>query len=89
MFVQKIKNSENAADIDLLIELENMRKYSFVNFKNPSRDSFKLRTLKTIDAVRSISLQKKKTENLETRIGHDNIDIIFETFVTENIQYFV
>jgi hypothetical protein len=74
--VQKIKNSENAADIDLLIELENMRKYSFVNFKNPSRDSFKLRTLKTIEAVRSISLQKKKTEHVETRIGHDNLDLV-------------
>ena len=73
--VQKLKNSENATDHDLLIELENMRKYSFVNFKNPSRDSFKLRTLKTIDAIRSISLQKKKNENLETRIGHDNLDM--------------
>ena len=74
--VQKLKNSENAGDTDLLIELENMRKYSFVNFKNPSKDSFKLRTLKTINAIRSISLQKKKLENLEIRIGHDNLDLV-------------
>jgi len=73
--VQKLQNSENAADQDLLIELENMRKYTFVNFKNASKDSFKLRTLKTINAIRSISINKKKTENLEIRIGHDNLDL--------------
>jgi hypothetical protein len=52
-----------------------MRKYSFINYKNMSKDGFKLRTTKTIEAIRSISIKKKKVEPLEIRIGHDNIDL--------------
>ena len=72
--VQKLKMSENATDTDLLIDLENIRRYAFTNYKNLSKDGFKLRTSKTIQAVRSISLKKKKGP-LELRIGHDNLEL--------------
>ena len=72
---QKLKMSDNPSDSDFLIELENLRKYSFVNFKNLSKDGFKLRTKKTIESIRSVSLKKKKDVPLEIRIGHDDIDL--------------
>ena len=73
--IQKLMNSENTTDKDYLIDLENIRKYSYANFKVSSNDSIKLRTSKTIDAIRFINLKKKKSEVIETRIGHDNIDL--------------
>jgi hypothetical protein len=72
--VQKLKMSENAADTDLLIDLENIRRYAFTNYKNLSKDGFKLRTAKTIQSIRSINLKKKKGP-LELRIGHDNLEL--------------
>ena len=73
--VQTLKNSDDPSAADSLIELENIRKYSFVNFKNFSKDGFKLRTKKTIESIRAVSLKKKKDEPLEIRIGHDDIDL--------------
>lgn len=73
--IQKLMNSENATDKDYLIDLENIRKYAYVNFKVASNDFIKLRTKRTIDSIRFINLKKKKSENVETRIGHDNIDL--------------
>jgi hypothetical protein len=72
--VQKLKMSENAADTDLLIDLENIRRYGYTNYKNLSKDGFKLRTSKTIQSIRSINLKKKKGP-LELRIGHDNLEL--------------
>uniref|UniRef100_A0A6C0DA89 Uncharacterized protein n=1 Tax=viral metagenome TaxID=1070528 RepID=A0A6C0DA89_9ZZZZ len=73
--IQKLLFSENASDFDLLIDLENIRKYAYVNFKNVSRDYIKLRTPVAIEAIRYTNLKKKNTELLETRIGHNNIDL--------------
>ena len=73
--IQKLKSSENTADKDLIIDLENMRKYPFVNFKNFSKDGIKVRTSKTIESLRYINLKKKKQDYLDIRIGHDNLDL--------------
>jgi hypothetical protein len=73
--IQKLLNSDSSSDADLLIDLENIRKYAYVNFKNVSRDAVKVRTKKTIECIRFINLKKKKSESLETRIGHDNISM--------------
>ena len=73
--VQKLGISENATDKDLLIDLENIRKYAFNNFKHFSKDGFKLRTGKPIESIRYISLKKKKTDLLDIRIGHNNLDL--------------
>lgn len=72
--VQKLKISESASDIDLLIDLENIRKYSYTNYKNFSKDGFKLRTSTPINSIRSINLKKKKS-SIELRIGHDNLEL--------------
>jgi len=73
--IQKLKSSDNAGDKDLLIDLENIRKYPFVNFRNFSKDGIKLRTKRTIESIRYISLKKKKKEPLDIRVGHDNLDL--------------
>ena len=73
--IQKLESFNNASDYDLLIELENIRKYSYINFKNVSSDYIKLRTTKTIDSIRNINLKQKKNESIETRVCHDNLDL--------------
>jgi len=73
--IQKLSKSENASDYDLLIDLSNMRKYTYVNFKNFSKDGIKFRPQKTIEGIRQTSLIQKENIPIETRIGHDNIDM--------------
>jgi hypothetical protein len=72
--IQKLRASQLASDIDLLVDLENIRKYAYVNFKNFSRDGIKFRPDETIQAIRYTSLKQKKSANIEVRIGHNNID---------------
>jgi len=72
--IQKISLSQNV-DYELLIELENFRKYAYINFKNSLHNYIKLRTPNTIEAIRLINLKKKGKELLETRICNDNIDL--------------
>ena len=73
--IQKLQTSENAADYDLLVDLENIRKYAYVNFKNFSKDGFKLRPPKTIQGIRYTNIKDNKKTPIEIRIGHDNIDM--------------
>ena len=73
--IQKLEMSENATDFDLLVDLENMRKYAYVNFKNFSKDGIKIRPPKTIQGIRQTSLKQKGKFPIELRIGHDNIDM--------------
>ena len=73
--IQKLEISENAADYDLLIDLLNIRKYSYVNFKNFSNDGIKIRPRSTIEGIRQTSLIQTQNIPIETRIGHDNIDM--------------
>ena len=73
--VQKLEISENTTDYDLLIDLLNMKKYAFVNFKNFSTEGIKIRPKNTIEGIRNTSLKQKKNVPIETRIGHENIDM--------------
>ena len=72
--IQKLKISENTADMDLLFDLENIRKYAYVNYKHFSKDRFKLRTSKPISSIRLINLKKKKAP-IELRTGHNNLEL--------------
>jgi hypothetical protein len=73
--IQKLQASESATDIDLLIDLENLRKYAYINFKNFARDGFKIRPSKTIQGIRYTTLKQNPKNTIEMRIGHDNIDM--------------
>ena len=73
--IQKLMMSDNVIDSDLLIDLQNIRKYAYINFKINLNDYIKLRPSITIEAIRLINLKKKKSEYIETRIGNNNIDL--------------
>ena len=73
--IQKLELSKNATDGDLLIDLENIRKYSYINFKDLSKDGIKIRPSNTISGIRSSNLKQKNKSFIETRIGHNNIDM--------------
>lgn len=73
--IQKLQVSDQASDYDLLVDLENLRKYAYVNFKNFSKEGIKIRPSRTIESIRYINLKNKKKDHLEVRIGHSNIDI--------------
>jgi hypothetical protein len=79
--IQRLEMSDKADDIDLLVDLDNIRKYVYQNFKDFENDGFKLRTEETVESVRftsilnSIGKKKGKDIKLETRIGHNNIDM--------------
>jgi len=73
--IQKLDLSKDINDYDLSLDLKNIRKYAYVNFKNFSKNGIKIRTSNTIDCIRYINLLSNKLSTLETRIGNDSIDI--------------
>jgi hypothetical protein len=80
--IQRLEMSDKADDIDLLVDLDNIRKYVYQNFKDFENNGFKLRTEETIEGVRLTSIvnnlkkgKSEQTNKLETRIGHNNIDM--------------
>lgn len=79
--IQRLELSDKADDIDLLVDLDNIRKYVYQNFKDFENDGFKLRTEETIEGIRLTSILDKKrgkgskSNTLETRIGHNNVDM--------------
>ena len=75
--VQKLEDSEKTSDLDLLGDLENIRKYAYVNYKDFSKDGFKFRPDKPTQCLRYTNIvhNKAKNKKLETRVGNDNLDI--------------
>jgi hypothetical protein len=73
--IQKLDLSKDINDYDLSLDLKNIRKYAYVNFKNFSKNGIKIRTPNTINCIRLINTINNKLPNLEIRIGNDNIDM--------------
>ena len=73
--IQKLDLSKDINDYDLSLDLKNIRKYSYINFKNFSKMGIKLRIPKTIDCIRSNNILSNKLNSLDLRIGNDSIDI--------------
>jgi hypothetical protein len=73
--ISKLEMSDNVTDYDLLIDLEDVRKYSYVNFKHFSKDGIKIRPSKTIQGIRYTNFKNKKSVPLELRSGNNNIDM--------------
>ena len=70
--IQKLEVSTLTNDIDLLVDLENIRKYPYINFKE--NKYLKLRPSKTISAIRYINIKNKNKKLIETRITNSRID---------------
>lgn len=74
--IQKLSYSDNQNDNDNLIDLEDIRKYAYLNFKHVSNDYIKVRTPNTIDSIRFSNFKaNKKTSDIELRVGHSNLDL--------------
>ena len=73
--VQKLEDSEKTSDLDLLGDLENIRKYSYLNYKD--YEGFKIRPSKPTTCIRYINIKYKNSRDtkIETRIGNEDIDI--------------
>jgi len=73
--IQKLENSELTSDIEYLIDLENIRKYAYLNFKNLSKDGIKYRPSQQVETIRYINILNKQKMAIETRISDNNLDI--------------
>ena len=62
--IKKLEESDQTVDKDFLIDLENYRNYSYVNFRDFKDYGIKFRPKKTIEAVRVSSFLSKKIINL-------------------------
>ena len=72
--INKLEQSENTTDLDYLIDLNNIRSYPYVNFKDMSKDGFKLRSSLMIQGIRYSNIKHKNPKNrkLDLRVGHLN-----------------
>lgn len=72
--IQKLELSDQTADLDYLVDLENIRNYAYVNYKDLSKDGFILRSSKLVQSVRYSSIQNKNKQ-FDLRVGHDNLPL--------------
>uniref|UniRef100_A0A6C0HVH9 Uncharacterized protein n=1 Tax=viral metagenome TaxID=1070528 RepID=A0A6C0HVH9_9ZZZZ len=95
--VNKLSYSENTSDLDYLVDLENMRYYAYLNYKDFSRDGFRLRSTLPVQGVRHTNIKyKTKTDTnrkrkIELRVGHSDIPlniigIIYNPFITKGLS---
>jgi len=75
--ITKLSYSEHTTDLDYLIDLENMRSYAYLNYKDFTQDGFRFRPSKPVQCVRMTNIKHKNPKNrkLELRIGHNDIPI--------------
>ncbi len=77
--INKLGFSENTTDLDYLIDLENLRKYAYLNYKDFSRDGIKLRSSLQSYAVRYSNINHKnktpKNRNIEFRVGNKDLPL--------------
>ena len=75
--VNKLAFSENTADLDYLVDLENMRYYAYLNYKDFSRDGFRLRSTLPVQGLRHTNIKHKNKTNrkLELRVGHSDLPL--------------
>jgi len=72
--INKLEQSENTTDLDYMIDLNNLRSYPYINFKDMSKDGFKLRSSLMIQGIRYSNIKHKNPKNrkLDLRVGHLN-----------------
>ena len=74
--INKLQNTIQTIDSDLVIDLEIFRKYAYINFRNFNNDGIKIRPSKIIESVRLINIYDKNKYNIiERRIGNNNMDL--------------
>ncbi len=75
--ISKLELSGTTSDIDYLVDLENLRNYAYINYKDFSRDGFRLRTTLPIQGIRNsnIKYNNPKNRKIELRTGHKDLPL--------------
>lgn len=74
--INKLKQTDNKDLNEVLNDMDNLTKYSYINFNNFSKDGIKIRPSKPTESVRFVNLdEKNKNKLLETRMGNDLLDL--------------
>lgn len=75
--INKLNLSDNTSDLDYLVDLENMRKYAYLNYKDLSKDGIRFRTTLPIQGIRYTNIKYKKPHNrkIELRVGHSDLPL--------------
>ena len=83
--IYKLKDTQTT-DSEYVIDLENINKYIYLNYKDFSKDGFKLRTENTVHCIRYSSIKNKS--KLELRMGSsDNpVNVVGVIFNPSNRQ---
>jgi hypothetical protein len=83
--ISKLRDTQTT-DAEYIIDLENINKYIYLNYKDLSKDGFKLRTENTVQGIRYSSIKNKS--KLELRMGSsDNpVNVVGVIFNPSNRQ---
>jgi hypothetical protein len=74
--INKLELSDQTSDLDLLVDLENIRKYPYINYKDFQKYGIRIRPSNTIKSIRHTNLQSNnKKQFIETRIGNKDIPL--------------
>jgi hypothetical protein len=75
--INKLDTSEQSTDLDLLFDLNNIRNYPYINYKEMSKEGIKIRPSRMIQGVRYANIKHKfpKNRKLELRVGHMNLPL--------------
>ena len=62
--INKLELSDQTSDLDLLVDLENIRKYPYINYKDFQKYGIRIRPSKTIKSIRHTNLKSIIKNNL-------------------------
>ena len=84
--ISKLLQADNQDLNEILNDMENLTKYSYLNFNDFSKDGIKIRPSKPVQSIRYININKNNNNKLlETRMGNDlnDLNVVGVMFVPE------
>lgn len=91
--INKLMQADNNELSEILNDMENLTKYSYLNFNDFSKDGIKIRPTKPVQSIRFSNLDKNNNMKfLETRMGNDlnDLNVVGVMFLPEkNLPEFI
>lgn len=77
--IQKLELSDQTTDKDLLVDLENIREYTYLNYKDLNKNGMHIRLNDLIQSIRYTNIKHKNNINkkIELRINNSSIPLNF------------
>lgn len=73
--MNKLRDIKDLDSFNLLMELENIRRYNYINYKQLSKDGFKFRPQENVEGIRYTNIKSDRNKKIESRMSNDDIDI--------------